>query len=255
MTGGIGWLDRQWVHGMPRAASFVNLIKNISLVRSYPKALGRYIWTNLHLKDTDDHSDTSHSTQYMVYGFIDEKSDVKKGLEVPSKAICYSASRLEPVWNKQATIKILNTVTDKTNNNTIYPSEMEISVDGKTYRLDNTPYGNNITIDLSGNPHWAGAADLTVGDKVVGTAFNEFNQFQDKETYTSTILKNAGVKNPKKVYKLWTKSGYLTFAQALPSILLLLALLVALVVMIVFIVIAVRGKRGKTGKTGKRKNK
>ncbi len=112
----------------------------------------------------------------------------------------------------------------------VYPVKYEVKLDGETYTIDATDFGDCITYDHSGNYHWAGSAKIfdDSGD-FIGTGFIEANQFQDFDNYTDTIIEGSGLSE--KDVKLVERK--MTFLQSLPSMLVLL-IYITLWIMFIF---------------------
>ena len=106
----------------------------------------------------------------------------------------------------------------------------DINGDKQVYTADSTPYGNCVTLDISGNLHWSGSAKLSGGQ---GSAFLEFNQFQDLKMYLSNTLDLAKI--PVSNIDLYIKPN-ISFIQAIPSILFLLLLPTLVIILIILIV-------------------
>lgn len=228
-TSGDGWLDRQWLRGNDTKQLFVTILTNIKQLSTATGGLGRYIWINIHLKD---------GTQYMISAFPDPNKTVQAGTTYPARFNIYSEKHAKPLWNQDTKLTIKKT---KVVDGVTFPIENEIEVrdfDGKshTYTIDATMYGDCVTLDLTGNLHWSGSAELIGCD---GTAFLEANQFEEAKDYQLTMMKIAGI--PANQQSVFNK-GPLTFWQVLPSITMLVIPVILFIAIIVFVVKGVRSK-------------
>ncbi len=225
ITGGDGWIDRQWIRNGAMDPLFPRLVNNVAgLINTRSGTIGRYVWINLHLRNPE--------IQYMIIGMVDEHLKITSDLTFDTKYQIYTDGK---VLNKFGQMKTLSTTTVKNSGKgvIVYPTKVSVDVEApdgskKTYILDAAPYGDCVTIDFSGNLHWSGSASLSVP----GTAFMEFNQFQNVEDYTDTIVDLAGL--PEKTGPVFLKP--LTFWQKLPSGL-MLALIPAMFIALIVVVI------------------
>ena len=226
LTGGDGWMDHQWVRPGNLRPLLPRLLNNVFGFINTSSEFGRYIWLNIHLRDPE--------IQYMIVAFLNPSIEIKKGESFPTGYQIYSKGK---VITKKGTVQLTETMNMKNSGEgtVTFPTKVSVSVEdveGKSYSyiLDSAPYGNCVTIDFSGNLHWSGSASLSAP----GTAFMEFNQFQELKDYKSTVMNLAGI--PKS--ELSTFMEPLTFWQKFPSGVLLLLVPILLITLIVFVVLA-----------------
>ena len=230
-TNGDGWLDHQWGRSEIPFTLVDRLGFNVINMFKPTGKLGRYVWINLHLPD---------NTQYMVFCFPDDNKDAEVGDNYTSKYNLYTKD--ESKLLQSGTISFDYITSYSYNNSSIkFPTKLTIVVydnnnNKHTYKIDTSKYGDCITIDGSGNPHWSGGAILLEDGEEKGTAFLELNQFEEKQKYLENTLKLANI-NPKD-YTL-TK---LSLWKTLPSILILLLPIILVIIIIVLIILGVKNK-------------
>lgn len=217
---GIGWLDRQWTNSIINN-NLINCVNNIVQSTKRVGGLGRYIWLNAHLDNE----------QYMITVMLTDNSKIEKDQILSNaKYNLYSSSLENPLYNQDTKLKILDTTTV---DNTVFPTKYQVTVKDindkeHTYLIDSTPFGNTVTIDLTGNFHWSGSALLfDETNNQVGTAFLEANQFQDYEKYTKNYFNKAKIIGNTEYF---TGKSTITFGQAVPSILLLLLYVILIII-------------------------
>ena len=226
VTGGDGWMDRQWVRPGNLSPLLPRLINNVfGFITTAAGQIGRYMWLNIHLRDPE--------IQYMIVALLSSSVKIKKGESFPTGYQIYSKGN---VIAKKGTVQIDETMIMKNSGEGMvtFPTKVSVTVEdveGKShsYILDSAPYGNCVTIDFSGNLHWSGSAVLNTP----GTAFMEFNQFQELKDYKSTTMTLAGIPNS----ELSTFMEPLSFWQTFPSGLLLLLAPILLITLIVLIIV------------------
>ena len=97
--------------------------------------------------------------------------------------------------------------------------------------MDSAPYGDCVTIDLTGNLHWAGATSLSVP----GSGFMELNQFQNKDDYLATTMSLANI--PKsKISTFQTKANT---GQKLPAWILIVLTVILILASVVFAILSI----------------
>src|SRR6185437_10542533 len=189
-SNGTGWIDRQWLNNYISNKSLKALSNVVGTFSIVKKGLGRYLWYNLHL---------SPSLQYMVNVY--PTKDLKAGDTLSTLINKYADNT---TWNINGTVTVEETVDvqDPNTGATIkYPTILTFHIPNKKsstgediYCLDTTPFGVNVTVDLSNNIHWTGSAILYDSqNRMVGTGFAEANQLQDNNTYTSNILAKSKI--------------------------------------------------------------
>jgi len=231
---GDGWLDHQWM----RSNNTKNIIDRIILntLSLSNKGFGRYIWINLHIKNTNK------PFQCMVYTFPDKNVDIKEGLTFKSTYNLYSKYYNNILNRTDGTIKILKTTVFE---GITYATLVSINLNdfdsvNHTYIVDCSPYGNCATIDFTGNYHWTSSAILSEdtrntipsgGNSQIGTAFLEQNQFQNPRDYRQTTL-NIGNFRSDVINIDETK---LSSLQILPSYIALIPIFIFLIIIIIFV--------------------
>ena len=230
-SNGDGWLDHQWGRSELPFKLVDKLGFNIINMFKPTGKLGRYVWINLHLPN---------NVQYMVFCFPDENTNVKVGDNCTSKYNLYTSNDSKLL--QTGTISFDYITSYPYNNSTInFPTKLSINVydinnNKHVYKIDTTNYGDCITIDGSGNPHWSGGAILTENGEEKGTAFLELNQFEEKQKYLENTLRLANI-NPND-YTL----SKLSLWQALPSILILILPILLIIAIIVLIILGIKNK-------------
>ena len=208
LVGGNGWLDHQW----GRSAQPSRLIERAALNFMSVGKLGRYVWINLHL----------HDAQYMIFAFP-RSSKAMTGQTYEAKYNIYANGTSKLLQQGKLTFDRITTF-----KSIYFPTRLTVHVKNlkgvpEKHTIDAEEYGNAVTIDASGNPHWSGGAAL-INEK--GTAFLELNQFEEEEVSKQTTLALAGL--PKSF------DASLTSLQLVPSVV-ALAVLPALVLVIVIV--------------------
>ena len=222
-SNGDGWFDHQWMRSNTPRQLLLDASLTIMQTRILLGGLGRYMWINFHIDG---------GVQYMVTCFPGQESIIKVGDEYPTRYNTYSKNLQTPIIHKIGKLKILETVSVS---NIVFPSILSVELedingDKQVYTADSTPYGNCVTLDISGNLHWSGSAKLSGGQ---GSAFLEFNQFQDLKMYLSNTLDLAKI--PVSNIDLYIKPN-ISFIQAIPSILFLLLLPTLVIILIILVV-------------------
>ena len=240
---GVGWLDRQWINGV-LDNNFLNYINNIVQSTKRTGGLGRYIWLNAHLDDQ----------QYMITVMLDSYSVIQNNQTFDAKYYLYSPSLDNTSYDNYTQLKIIDVVSI---DDITYPTKYEVSLNDinnkkHNYIIDSTPFGNTVTIDLTGNFHWSGSALLIDKDtsNTVGTAFLEANQFQDFETYNNNYFKAAGLSGD---VKQFTQKSIISFSQSIPSILVFICYIIMIIIWIYILIKYIIGNN--VGKGGKRSKK
>ena len=229
---GDGWLDHQWGRsGLPFKLVDKLGFNVINMFKSTGK-LGRYVWINLHLPD---------NTQYMVFCFPDDSKEAKVGDNYSSKYNVYTEKDSKLLRKGDITFEY---ITKYNYNNAVinFPTKLSLTVydinnNKHVYVIDTTFYGECITIDGSGNPHWSGGAILSENNVETGTAFLELNQFESSKIYLENSLKLAGIDKTKYVNKT------ISFGQVIPSIIILLLPILILIVIIIMIIFGIVNKK------------
>jgi hypothetical protein len=75
-----------------------------------------------------------------------------------------------------------------------FPTIYKLNIEGVSYILDSTSFGETYTIDITNNYHWTGSAivfDLT--KKQIGWGFLEANHLQDDNLYITNTLNFLGL--------------------------------------------------------------
>ncbi len=202
ITDGYGWMDRQWLSADVKSPLAIKLL---STVVGSGGGLGRYMWITIHVDNP--------RAQYMVTAYPDPSLKIQANTEFPAPYLIYVDGK---TLVKKGSVKILETTVLK---NTVYgtavfPTRIQVSIkdinnNPQQFILDSAPYGDCVTIDLTGNLHWAGATSLSVP----GSGFMELNQFQNKDDYLATTMSLANI--PKsKISTFQTKAST---GQKLPS--------------------------------------
>lgn len=225
---GDGWLDHQWGRSQLPFKLVDKLGFNIINMFNSTGKLGRYVWINLHLPD---------NVQYMVFCFPNDKKEVEIGDKYISKYNVYTKNDSKLLQKGNITFDYI-TIYDSVK----FPTKLTITVydiDNKEhiYKIDTSKYGNCVTIDGSGNPHWSGGAVLTENGNEKGTAFLELNQFEDKQKYLDNSLKLANISSDD-----YTNST-LSFWQIFPSLIILLTPILLIVIIVILIILGIKKKR------------
>ena len=234
---GEGWLDHQWMRGNDPNQTSVGIVTSFIQLSKGVGGLGRYVWINLHLKNT----------QYMVTAFPPVSKTIAKGQTYPATYKKYGHGQAEVYNLNKTTIEFTDTVTVKDLNgkdDIIYPTVFSIKIDGHEYTIDTKLYGTCVTLDLTGNLHWSGSAKLTSPtDKNTLSAFVELNQFQKSHEYTGNMMKRAGV--PLNLLGDFT-GATLKFYQVIPAILVIILGLTLLISAIVLLIFGIRKQKQKS---------
>lgn len=230
---GDGWLDHQWMRSNDPKRIFDNIILNIL---SSNKGFGRYIWINLHVKETQNNK----PFQYMIYAFPNENIEIKEGLIFDSTYNLYSRYYNNILNRTDGKIKILKTTIFE---GITYATLVSINVNdfeglNHTYIIDCSPYGNCATIDFTGNYHWTCSTTLSENGNNIGTGFLEQNQFQNPKNYRQTTLETGNFR--KDVINI--DSNKFSLKQLLPSYIAIIILLIPILLLLIYILIFIVGK-------------
>lgn len=228
---GQGWLDRQWMRGSDPQQLLVTLLSNVTQTSKALGGLGRYIWINLHLPDAE----------YMVAAFPEVHTIIKEGQRYSTLYRTYSEGK--PTEQRVGSLEFKKTIKVQ---GITYPVVIEIDLedlDGKkhTYTIDSQPFGECVTIDLTGNLHWSGSA--VIKDHKTDSAFIELNQFQLLEDYRLNTLRKAGLPPDQPLAAFI--GAPLTAAQAIPSVIVLAIGPILLIVAIIFLIVGANKKGRK----------
>lgn len=223
---GDGWLDHQWMRSNDPQQLIYKIFLTILQYFKSTGGLGRYIWLNIHLANT----------QYLITAFPPVDAIIKKGDIYSARYNTYSKLLKNPVFRRRGTVRVDEVVTVQ---GIIFPSLLSVTLHDLSglehvYIIDTKPYGKCVTIDITGNLHWSGSATLEGGQ---GTAFAEFNQFEDIRTYRKTTLEKAGMATDG--IELYTNAP-LNFEQILPSLLVVFAISLLIISFIVLLIIGIK---------------
>ena len=149
---GDGWLDHQWMRGNDPLQLGVKIITNISQSsRKSVGGLGRYVWMNIHLDDIE----------FMVTAFPPQSARIRKGQSYEAQFTSYPSGKPTSFKNKTVLTFDETTVVD----GITFPTVISVTLPGpdgeEKYTVSSIPYGNCVTLDLTGNLHWSGSASLT----------------------------------------------------------------------------------------------
>ena len=226
-TKGDGWLDHQWMRGNDPLQLGVKIMTNISQLKKSVGGLGRYVWLNVHLSDVE----------FMVTAFPPQSTRISKGQTYAAQFIAYPSAKPTSFKNKTVMTFEETTVVD----GVTFPTVISVTLPGpdgaEKYTISSIPYGNCVTLDLTGNLHWSGSASLSDSKgNSPGTGFIELNQFQTIDRYHTAMLSMAGIDTR----NLTVFSGPpLTFIQVLPSFLYLILGLELLIAMLIFLIVGI----------------
>jgi hypothetical protein len=170
--------------------------------------LGKYLWLNLHLKD---------SLQYMIYQFFPLNENIKTGFHFNSVQKRYGENGLEDKLSGDVEV-LKTTIIDSTE----YPVKYKIKTQDGTYILDATKFSKSISIDVTNNIHWDGSAIVydTLGN-MVGTGFLEANQFADPTVYAKNELAALGLPVTKENLEMFGEETYPDKSKLLSSVIVL----------------------------------
>ena len=232
---GDGWLDHQWMRGNDPKALAVQAVTTVTQLSKAVGGLGRYVWINLHLKN---------NTEYLVTAFPSPDAKIGKNQTYSAAYKKYGASQKTVSPSRSAPLEFLETTTvqDPGSSSSItYPTVFQITIEGHKYTIDTRPYGDCVTLDLTGNLHWSGSATLkSDGGPDPSSAFVELNQFQGLTTYRTNLLHYAGI--PKASNEVFFGPP-LRFYQTIPTMALMLLGPMFLAATVVFLIFGIRGKR------------
>jgi len=196
---GVGWMDHQWGFSYLKPL-YLQLMYNIQRLASEKKYLGRYLWMNIHLPDKE----------FLIYTF--PESTIKKSDVYDKVGVNIYSDNKETQYDLEGKLHVLETTTV---DNVDYPVKYKFQIGNETYIIDSKPFGENVTLDPSGNLHWSGSALLYDGEeKKMGSAFIEANQLQDPTDFLRVQFKYADL-DEKHLPLFDTKS--LSFSDVLPS--------------------------------------
>ena len=182
LTGGIGWMDREWVN-VNVDSKYIQILSNITATWSgITKGLGKYLWIPIYLEN---------DLQYVISGFPPE--GVLKNGDKIDKATVNKFNGNGPSYDIQGCTLTVDTV--KMVGGVFFPVIYRVNLEGTEYILDSTPFGDTYTIDVTGNMHWTGSAVVYDASrtKVMGVGFLEANQLQEPDIYCKTILDQLGI--------------------------------------------------------------
>ena len=233
-AGGTGWVDRQWLNNRVSSVYLALLSNSMSVFKSEPRGLGKYVWLNLHLGDT---------LQYMASGLFTDDEKVSKGMQFTPIANRYGPGT--PQYRVESSAEILETVVRE---GIEFPVKYRITLPDGIYIIDGTKFDKSLSIDVSNNLHWNGSAIVyDEAGKMVGTGFLEANQFANSDQYSSNMLRGMGLDTTAEIKSLMFSGGMLTFDEGLPSLLVSALIIIAVIVCIVlFIMSLVKRKEKKT---------
>jgi hypothetical protein len=221
---GVGWNDRQWMNGMI-SKPYMSLLSNTmkwSSDKPQVSGLGKYLWLNLHLKD---------SLQYMIYQFFPLNEKITTGFHFNSIQKRYGENGLED--NLGGDVEVLKTtIIDSTE----YPIKYKIKTKDGTYILDAGKFSKSVSLDVTNNIHWDGSALVydTLGN-MVGTGFLEANQFADPTVYAKNELNALGLPVTKENLEMFGEESYPDKSKLLPSVI-TLVLAGILILVLLFII-------------------
>ena len=224
---GDGWLDHQWMRGNDPLQLGIRIMNNISQLKKSVGGLGRYVWMNIHLSDNE----------FMVTAFPPQSTQISKGQTYAAQFTSYPSRKPTSFKNKTVLTFEETTVVD----GVTFPTVISVTLPGpngaEKYTVSSIPYGNCVTLDLTGNIHWSGSASLTDSKgNSPGTGFIELNQFQSIDKYRSDVLITAGIDT--KNLKAFSGAP-LTFIQVLPSLLYLFLGLELLIAIFIFVIVGI----------------
>ena len=223
---GDGWLDHQWGRSKLPLKPLHRLSINVINMFKLTGKLGRYVWINLHLPN---------NIQYMVFCFPNENNMIKVNNTYEAIYNVYSNDKSKLLQKGNITFDYI-TKYNYDGNEILFPTKIIITVydmnnNKHIYKIDTDNYGNTITIDLTGNPHWSGGVIIKENNNKIGTGFLELNQFENKEKYLNRTLKIANINSND------YKKEKLSLLKALPSIIILiipLLLIISIIILIIF---------------------
>jgi hypothetical protein len=223
---GQGWLDRQWMRGNDPQQLLVTLLSNITQLSEALGGLGRYVWINLHLP----------GVQYLIASFPGPNVVIKEGQSYNTLYRTYTKGKRAE--QKPGSLTFKKTIRAE---GITFPVVVEIKLEdasGKkqTYTIDSQPFGECVTIDITGNLHWSGSAIIEGHDK--SSAFIELSQFQLLEDYRLNTLRKAGLPPDQPLAAF--VGAPLTLSQAIPSVIVLALGPVLLLAALIFVVLGVR---------------
>jgi len=232
---GDGWLDRQWMRSNDPRQLIYKIFLTIMQSFKSTGGLGRYIWLNIHLT----------KIQYMITAFPRPGAIIKKGDTYAARYNTYSKLLKSPVFRRRGAIRVDEVITVQ---GVVFPSLLTVTLSDlsgteRVYSVDTRPYGKCVTLDITGNLHWSGSAKLEGPAKLDGgrgTAFAEFNQFEDIRAYRKTTLEKAGMATDD--IQLYTNAP-LNIEQILPSLLVVVAISLLIVSFVVLLVIGVKKEK------------
>jgi hypothetical protein len=234
-TGGTGWVDREWLNNRVSSV-YLSLIANTTaLFKDDPRGLGKYVWLNLHLGDT---------LQYMASGLFKPDEKIYKGMKFNPIANRYGPGT--PQYKVPATAEILETVVKA---GIEFPQKIKIELPDGTYILDVSKFDNSLSIDVTNNIHWNSSSIVyDMEGKMVGTGFQECNQFADNETYQTNMLKGMGLDTNAQTKAVMFSNGKLTWEEGMPSLVVSALIVIITLACIVLFFLALIKRKGKKPK-------
>lgn len=223
LTDGDGWMDRQWLSTQPSSPLVVKLLGNLSNAEG---GLGRYVWVTLHVQNP--------RAQYMFVTGFSPSSTINVGEVLTQKYLTYDTGKTISKQGGKLTILATTTMKNSGYGNVTFPTKISLEIEdikGNTQKfiLDSAPFGNCVTIDLTGNLHWSGSTSLNVP----GSGFMEFNQFQEADDYLATTLALANI--PKSNVSVFQEKH--TFWQLLPSATMLTLYALTPIILIILLIL------------------
>lgn len=211
-TNGDSWIDVQWGGANYSNSKFFNFMNNAQRLSSFAgRALGKYIWLNLHMPNNE---------QYMIYQFLDSSQGTKVNEAINCFYNYYSGSRIDPDWsqNLDVVIREFTEVGDVK-----YPVVYDVYLPSrngeksKVVTLDSKMFGQCILPEVGSNTsyHWDGGSLLYDSNHtIIGTGFLEASFFENLDTILKSQLDNAGVSLDN--FELFS-GGELSILQFFPS--------------------------------------
>ena len=150
LTGGDGWLDHQWMRGNAPDSLGVQILTNISQLSKSVGGLGRYVWINVHLE----------GHEFMITAFPPQSAEISAGQTYAAKFISYPEHGDTTYDNETTMVLEKTTEIDGITFPTVFTIALPGSEKTEKYTISSVPYGDCVTLDLTGNLHWSGSASL-----------------------------------------------------------------------------------------------
>ena len=170
----------------------------------------------------------------MFAAYLDPSSMISVNEIFTGEYLIYDAGKTISKQGGKLTILVTTKMKNSGYGNVTFPTKISLEIKDikgnvQKFILDSSPFGNCVTVDLTGNLHWSGSTSLNVP----GSGFMEFNQFQKADDYLATTLALANI--PKSKVSVFQEKH--TFWQLLPSATMLTLYALTPIILIILLIL------------------